>query len=105
MRIAPVTIMLLISLAAASQAAARVIHVDITNVTYAPTHITAQVGDIIEWNNTDFVAHTATARDKAWDITLPPGKTGRTILKAAGHREYYCKYHPTMVGTLDVTGK
>jgi hypothetical protein len=34
------------------------------NVDYRPAAISAHVGDTIEWTNTDFLAHTATARDK-----------------------------------------
>jgi plastocyanin len=37
---------------------------------FVPTEITAHVGDTIEWVNSDFVAHTATARDVSWDVLI-----------------------------------
>ena len=57
---------------------------------------------MIEWTNKDFVAHTATAKDGQWNISLPPGKTGSVVLKKAGRISYYCIYHPTMTGEIDV---
>lgn len=92
----------LISLAAASPAAAEVIHIEVNNITYAPQKVVAHVGDTLEWQNKDFVAHTATARSKDWDINLPPHHKGNTVLKQQGHIDYYCKYHPNMKGEIEV---
>ena len=49
--------------------------------------MTAHVGDAIEWTNADFVAHTATAKNKDWDVQLPPNKTGRVTVKKTGTAE------------------
>ena len=92
-------------LAAASNAAAAVIRVDVTGIAFATVKISAHVGDTVEWNNKDFVAHTATARDGTWDVKLPPHTSGRAVMKKAGKIEYYCRYHPTMKGEIDVAGK
>ncbi len=51
----------------------------------------------------DFVAHTATARSKYFDLNILPNKSGRLVLKKAGKFDYYCRYHPTMTGTITVT--
>jgi plastocyanin len=56
----------------------------------------------VEWINKDIVDHTATARNKAWDVKIPTGKTGRLTLEKAGTFEYYCTLHPNMVGKLIV---
>ena len=97
------TLSILASLAAASPAAAEVIRVDISNIAFSPAKISAHVGDTIEWNNKDFVAHSATAKSGEWDINLPPHNTGKVVLKKAQHIDYYCKYHPTMKGKIDVS--
>ena len=89
--------------AAASPAAAEVIHVDVNNVSYAPAKISAHAGDTIEWDNKDFVAHTATARNKDWDINLPPHGKGSAQVKKPGHVDYYCRYHPNMKGEIEVS--
>jgi plastocyanin len=91
--------------AAASNAAAAVIRVDVTGIAFATVKISAHVGDTIEWNNNDFVSHTATARDGQWDVKLAPHTTGRAVIKKTGRIEYYCRFHPTMKGEIDVTGK
>ena len=46
--------------------------------------VSAHVGDTIEWVNADFVAHTATARDGAWDVLIPVKATKSVVLKAEG---------------------
>lgn len=97
------TLFILGSLVAASPAVARVIRVDISNIAFSPASISAHVGDTIEWDNKDFVAHSATARSGEWDINLPPHKTGKVVLKKAQRLDYYCKYHPNMKGEITVS--
>jgi plastocyanin len=83
-------------------ARAETVKVAMSNVAYAPATISARVGDTIVWENNDIVAHTATARDKSWDLMVLPKKTGTVTLKAAGAIAYYCKFHPNMVGHIEV---
>jgi plastocyanin len=89
-------------IAATASAAAETVTVQMTNVAFAPATITARVGDTIVWTNNDIVAHTATARDKSWDLMVFPKKTGRFVVKKAGSIEYYCKFHPNMGGHIEV---
>lgn len=89
-------------LAIAGTARAETITVTIDRAAFAPAAISARVGDVIVWDNKDIVAHTATARDKAWDVMIPAGKTARIEMKKAGSIEYYCRFHPNMVGRLEV---
>jgi plastocyanin len=87
---------------AAGQARAEVIRIKIENLGFMPADVTARVGDTIEWVNADFVAHTATARDGAWDITIPINTTRSVVLAAPGMVAYYCKFHPNMTGRIAV---
>ena len=89
----------------ASVADAAIVRVTISNIAYAPAKIAAHVGDTMEWDNKDFVVHTATARNGAWDVNLPAGKSGRVLLKKAGKIGYYCRFHPNMKGEIDVSAK
>lgn len=90
------------TLAAASPAAAKIIKVDVTGIAFSPAKISAHAGDTIEWNNKDFVAHTATGRSGEWDVALPPHKSGRMVLEKAQHIDYYCRYHPNMKGEIEI---
>ncbi|MGO6969504.1 hypothetical protein [Rhizobium leguminosarum] len=46
--------------------------------------------------------HTATARDKSFDIDLPPKSEGRMTVAQAGAIDFYCRFHPAMTGKLDI---
>ena len=85
--------------------AAETIRVNVAQLAFAPAQVSAHVGDTIEWVNTDFVAHTATARSKEWDITVPPKGTGSVVLKSVGVIDYYCRFHPNMRGRITVEDK
>jgi plastocyanin len=97
--------LLLPAMVFATASAAKTIRVDAIGIAFSPANISAQAGDIVVWTNKDFVAHTATAQDKSFDVILPPGKSGRAVLKKAGTIDYYCRYHPTMKGEIKVGAK
>ena len=82
---------------------AAVIQIKMAQVAYAPAQVSAHVGDTIEWTNEDIVAHTSTARNGAWDVTVQPKGKGSVTLKSAGTIEYYCRLHPNMVGSITVS--
>src|SRR5947209_18983711 len=86
----------------ATPAAAETIRVNVDKLAFTPAEISARIGDTIEWVNADFLAHTATARSKEWDVMIAPNKTGRLTLKRPGEIEYYCRFHPTMTGRIQV---
>ena len=65
--------------------------------------VTAHVGDTIEWVNKDFILHTATARDKSFDVKIPANATASFTLKQAGEIDYYCRVHPNMTGHISVS--
>ena len=60
-------------------------------------------GDTIIWKNDDLFRHTATARDKSFDVELPSKTEVRMVVGAAGTVPFYCKLHPGMTGTLVIS--
>lgn len=88
--------------AIAVSAHAATIEVAIENVAFAPTDITAKVGDTIVWNNKEIIVHTATAKNGDWDVNIPSKTSGSVVLKKAGEIDYYCRFHPNMKGHIGV---
>ena len=86
----------------AVSAHAATIQISIENLVFAPAEATAKVGDTIEWINNDVFAHTATARNGDFDVTIPPKKTVTLVLKKGGAVDYYCRFHPNMKALLTV---
>jgi plastocyanin len=95
-----VTALLFGAIAVPAQAAT--IQIMMENLVIAPAEISAKVGDTVEWVNKDIFAHTATARNGDFDVTMPPKKTVTSVLKKAGTVEYYCRFHPNMKAVLNV---
>jgi plastocyanin len=60
------------------------------------------VGDVITWRNNDIFRHTVTARDKSFDVDLPPNAERNMTVMQVGNVEFYCRFHPMMKGTLSV---
>ena len=73
----------------------------IDKMQYGPMPTDVRAGDIIEWTNHDILEHSATARDGHFDVDLKPGTSGR-ITASAGTLAFFCKFHPTMTGTVVV---
>jgi plastocyanin len=82
---------------------AATIQIKIKNLIFVPAQVSAHIGDTIQWVNTDFVVHTATARDGSWDVMLSPNVTRSIHLKNAVTIDYYCKFHPNMTGQITVS--
>ncbi|RCS28692.1 plasmid stabilization protein [Rhodanobacter denitrificans] len=87
---------------AASAASAPRTHVIVVDkMQFGPMPTGVRAGDIIEWVNHDILEHSATARDGRFDIDLKPGASVRSKA-TAGSVAFFCKFHPTMTGTLVV---
>ena len=97
----PIFIALLLGTIAVPAHAAT-IQITMENLVFAPAEVSAKVGDTIEWINKDVFAHTATARNGDFDVTMPPKKTVTSVLKKAGTVEYYCRFHPNMKAVLKI---
>ena len=97
-----VAIVAALTLALSVSADAATVQITMENLVISPAEASAKVGDTIEWINKDIFAHTATARNGDWDVTMPPKKTVTSALKKVGTVEYYCRFHPNMKATLVV---
>jgi plastocyanin len=82
--------------------AGETIRVAIDKMMFNPPKISAHVGDTIEWRSSDFVVHTATAKNKDWDVTIPAKGIGRVTLEHPGEVDYFCRFHPNMMGQIVV---
>jgi plastocyanin len=87
---------------ASISAGAATIQILMEDLVISPAEASAKVGDTIEWINKDIFAHTATARNGDWDVTIPQKKAVTLVLKKAGTVEYYCRFHPNMKATLTI---
>jgi plastocyanin len=83
-------------------ALAATIQIVMDNLVISPAEVTARVGDTITWVNKDAFAHTATADNGDFDVTLPPHKSASFELKKAGTVGYICRFHPNMKATLKI---
>ncbi len=89
---------------AQSQAAPRDHVVTMTSMSFGRIPTDVKVGDTITWINRDTVQHTATARDKSFDLRIAAGKSAKMTVQKAGTIPFYCIYHTMMRGTLKVAG-
>jgi plastocyanin len=96
----PVVAALMFGVSVSAHAAT--IQITMENLVVSPLEANAKVGDTIELINKDILAHTATARNGDFDVTMPPKKTVSYVLKKAGTVEYYCRFHPNMKATLTI---
>jgi plastocyanin len=92
----------ILALTSSASLAGEVIQIKIKNLVFSPAQVTARVGDSIEWVNEDFVGHTATGKNKEWDVNIPGNRSGRVVLDRAGKIDYFCRFHPAMTGTITV---
>jgi plastocyanin len=93
------------ALAAAKDAKAKpplIYTVTLDKMMFGPTPKAIHVGDTIEWVNNDIFVHSATAKNKVFDVELKPKAHMWTTFHAAGTYPFICRYHPGMAGTLVV---
>jgi len=70
---------------------------------FEPSNLTIAVGDTVRWFNDDALPHTVSATDGSWDSgNLAPGQAFERRFDTAGSYPYLCRYHPGMVGTIEV---
>ena len=92
-----------VPVSALAKSSAPVIYtVTLRQMKFGPLPATIHVGDTIEWANNDIFVHSATARDKSFDVELKPKAHVRTTFRHAGTFAFACRYHPGMAGTLVV---
>lgn len=77
--------------------------VEIQNFVFSPETLSVKAGDRITWVNKDIVPHTATAADKSWDTgNLKPKDSGSITVTKDMTLDYFCRFHPSMKGALDL---
>ena len=89
----------------AAVAAPRTHVVVIDKMKFGPAPNDVKVGDTILWDNRDMFRHTATGANGAFNVDLPAGAKGKTVIRRAGRIPFTCKYHPGMRGTLEAKGR
>ena len=87
----------------ASPAVATDYTVVLDKMKFGPLPAELHPGDTIIWQNNDIFRHSATARDKSFDVNLPSKTEVRMAVGAAGTVEFFCKFHPGMKGTLVIS--
>ena len=88
--------------AMAAPAHAATIQIVMENLVISPAETTAKIGDTLELVNKDVLAHTATAKNGDFDVTMPPKQTVTYVLQKAGTVDYYCRFHPNMKATIRI---
>ncbi len=75
--------------------------VTIEKFAFMPDTLVVQPGDTVVWRNSDLVPHTATAADSSWDSGLiAAGEEWLLVIAEEAVTEYFCRYHPAMLGSL-----
>jgi len=87
---------------APATAASHTYTIVIDKMKFGPAPQQLRKGDVIIWENRDFLRHSATAADDSFDVDLQPRTKAKTLLKKAGAIAFVCKYHPGMRGVLQV---
>ena len=88
--------------ASPAAAAPKVHTIIIDKMKFGPVPTGIHVGDTIIWVNRDMFKHSATARDKSFNVDLPPRTSGKSAIRHSGTIAFYCIYHPGMTGSLNV---
>ena len=76
--------------------------VEMKDVAFAPAQVSVRAGSTVAWDNADIVAHTATSEGGGFDVNLPPGGKGSTVLARPGAFSFACRCHPNMTGRIVV---
>ena len=80
--------------------------IEIQSFEFEPDRPTVNVGDVVVWKNMDIVPHTATAKDGSWDSgAIESGGEWETIVTKDMLNDYDCRFHPSMVATLDISSQ
>src|SRR3954453_981102 len=79
--------------------------VTIDNFAFDPASTTVKVGSTVTWTNKDSAGHSVSAADDSFKSDrLSTGSTFQFTFDSAGTFEYVCGIHPSMHGTIVVTG-
>jgi plastocyanin len=103
MRLNVRTLLLFVLGIAACARSPRTHEVAIRDFRFQPDTLRVAAGDTIVWRNYDFVPHTATADDRAWDSgSLAEKQSWSSAAFGPGQHTYICVLHPNMRAVLIV---
>jgi plastocyanin len=90
-------------------ATVKIVGASFSSFGFSPSSVTVKVGDTVEWVNNSTVAHTSTSDSGSavsWDSSAidSGGGTFSFTFTKAGTYTYHCSFHPSMHGTIVVTG-
>jgi plastocyanin len=79
--------------------------VSIVDFAFQPSYVEIPAGGSVSWYNAGGAPHTVTSSSGAFDSgTISPGGGYGVTLTVPGTYSYYCSIHPSMYGTIVVTG-
>ena len=75
------------------------------DMSFSPNPAAVRVGQKVAWRNSGGTTHTATQNGGSFDTgSISNGSTSAAItMNTAGTLGYHCSFHPSMVGTLNIT--
>lgn len=83
---------------------ATIVDVSIQVYAFQPQNITVQAGTIVRWTNLDNDTHTVTSPGNFNSGNLTQGQTWQYTFNTPGTFNYFCAVHPSMTGSVTVTG-
>ncbi|MEZ5176061.1 MAG: cupredoxin family copper-binding protein [Acidimicrobiia bacterium] len=88
-----------------TEAKAEASEVTIDNFRFDPAEVTVAAGDTVTWTNRQGVSHTTTSANGTWDSgSLSTDGSFAFVFDEAGTYDYFCAIHPSMTGSIVVTG-
>ena len=90
----------------ADSTAAGTVQATVANFKWAPDPLTAKVGDVITWTNSDTAAHKVATDDgnctMGANIAGGGGKQS-LVFNVAGTYKFHCTIHSNMTGTITIS--
>jgi plastocyanin len=79
--------------------------VTIMSFAFTPASLSVHTGTRVTFTNRDAVTHTVTANGGVFNSgDLAPGQSFSFTFMGRGSFAYHCRIHPSMTGTITVTG-
>ena len=94
-----------LSLVVTNTAWSAVFNINIQSFAYTPSPVSINIGDTVTWTNHDGATHSTTDNNNAWASDLSPGNSFSYTFNNPGTYNYFCRFHPGMVGTVEVAGQ
>ena len=76
-------------------AGAQTAGITIDQFQYNPAELAVKAGQAVTITNNDDVPHTVTAKDGAFDVTVPAKGNASVTVPKAGSFPYTCTFHPS----------